>query len=417
MGQSFLSTWWINSFIFLPEMKALAVFTVLSAIVIIFHIFDKRLFYTFKDWKTIGEYFESRCDKKCASLISLLNSVVTAVFRLIIVLLIGNTIIKQILVAGNSNMVIIVLAAIVAIYVIMGGIKAELYAQFIQATILIGFLIYLSIALFSGNASGVSLDTGFIFGGNPRWSTLVIGLPIFTFWCWGLDQASLQKMVSAGSIDEVKRGYLFSFIFILLAIVGISFLFISQKSVTSKSITDWLMSSLLTQGLFLIMVVIAIMGTLAAVFNSVTLAISFDFSKIFRKSEDQKDAILKARMLTGFLFMYVALLVSSIGRYESTSYYFLLGFMLQVSALITAAFFSTVLWKSIDANSVLTGIWSGLVLMVGYAVGMLLLGEGDLWGVFSIYSGIEFSLFVFLGTLFASFLAKILKRNYATIIK
>lgn len=158
---------------------------------------------------TLPEYFEKRFNRTFKLFLSALYIFCNIFLRLIIILIAGSVIISTISSIDAYSFLVFFLI-ITGIYIITGGLLAEIYVNIILLSFIILGAIGLSVwIIYQGNGinfyryvslSNLQEATNFTF------PNLIIGL----FWFWCADQFIVQKILSIRNISFARKATLFS---------------------------------------------------------------------------------------------------------------------------------------------------------------------------------------------------------------
>lgn len=141
-------------------------------------------------------------------------------------------IIKLIMPETDLQLIIIIFAVIAASYTIPGGLSSAINAEIIQAAILILGSIMLTILCFMQGgdyftnlfASGdISLKLIRPLADNATpWLGLIVGMPITGLYFWANNQTLVQRVLSAKSIEEGRKGVIFTGFLTMLTLIIIA---------------------------------------------------------------------------------------------------------------------------------------------------------------------------------------------------
>ncbi|MFH1196216.1 MAG: hypothetical protein V1720_10910 [bacterium] len=317
---------------------------------------------------TLPEYFEKRFNRSCKYFISSLYVFSNMFFRLLVILIAGNILIN--FVTGvDAYFSLLFFMVITSIYLIIGGLQAEIYVGIIQ----IVFIAVVSISLFvwllsqnGGLGEGVSNFSFLSYHESTTKSffsipEIVIGIPILAFWFYCTDQVIIQKVLSAGSSKSIRKASvvsgLFQFIPLLVFILpGITLTALSPNLISDQQTLAIFGGGFLPQifqgGLFITIAAILI-ASFAGLFNSTTILITFDFYRSIKPEASDRKLVLVGRLTIMILLCCSILLVPL-----SQSLTLELGITLLKSfsfmiALVVAVFLVGLLNKKIDAVSAL----------------------------------------------------------------
>src|SRR2546430_3278170 len=132
----------------------------------------------------------------------------------------------------------VILIVITGLYTILGGLRAVIYTEVMQAIVLIAgsaALAFLGLNAVGGwSGLHARLPADFFSMWKPAnhpdfpWTGVVFGAPILGIWYWCTDQHIVQRVLAAKSITQARAGTIFAgylkilpvFIFVLPGVVA-----------------------------------------------------------------------------------------------------------------------------------------------------------------------------------------------------
>lgn len=346
---------------------------------------------------TIPGYLERRFDRRSSIYFSFITIIGNIFLDAAAALYTGALILKIIFPDVDTMYVIWIMAGIAGFYTIVGGLSSAIYADIIHTIVLIVGSIFL--AFFCLNEIGGwdefmrRFDDGVwmslirpVDDPTMPWIAIVVSLPILGFYFWGNNQVMVQRVLSAKSIDQGRKGvlfvafiYLFTlFIFIMPGIIarGINLFGIDLPSeiisgdalrntfnVNTNEVYPRLILRLMPvgmMGLILAAMVSALTSALSATLNSVSTLFTMDF---YRKINPKADSLKLVRVgqITSFVVLVIAVLWAPlIGRFASlVSYY--QEFISYLAPPIVSAFLLGLFWKRSNAHGAFAGLMVGLL--------------------------------------------------------
>jgi len=345
---------------------------------------------------TIPGYLERRYDRRSSIYFSFITIIGNVFLDAAAALYTGALILKVIFPEVDTIYVIWIMAAIAGFYTIVGGLSSAIYADIIHTIVLIIGSIFL--AFFCVHTIGGwdefmhRFDDGVWMSlirpaNDPTmpWIAILISLPILGFYFWGNNQVMVQRVLSAKSIDQGRKGvlfvafiYLFTlFIFIMPGIIarGINLFGVELPkniisgdtlrnvyNVNTNEVYPRLIMKLMPvgmMGLILAAMVSALTSALSATLNSVSTLFTMDFyRKMNPKADSQK--LVRVGQITSFVVLIIAVLWSPmIGRFASlVSYY--QEFVSYLAPPIVSAFLLGLFWKRSNAHGAFAGLMVGI---------------------------------------------------------
>jgi len=345
---------------------------------------------------TIPGYLERRYDRRSSVYFSFITIIGNVFLDAAAALYTGSLILKVIFPEVDTMYVIWIMAGIAGFYTIVGGLSSAIYADIIHTAVLIIGSIFL--AVFCVNEIGgwdtfmQRFDDGVWMSlirpaNDPTmpWIAILISLPILGFYFWGNNQVMVQRVLSAKSIDQGRKGvlfvafiYLFTlFIFIMPGIIarGINLFGLeipkeiisgdvlrSVHNVNTNEVYPRLIMKLMPvgmMGLILAAMISALTSALSATLNSVSTLFTMDFYRRMNKNADSKQ-LVKVGQITSFIVLIIAVLWAPlIGKFASlVSYY--QEFISYLAPPIVSAFLLGLFWKRSNSHGAFAGLMLGL---------------------------------------------------------
>ena len=346
---------------------------------------------------TIPGYLERRFDRRSSVYFSFITIIGNVFLDAAAALYTGALILKIIFPEVDTMYVIWIMAAIAGFYTIIGGLSSAIYADIIHTVVLIVGSVFL--AFFCLNEIGgwdvfmQRFDNGVWMSlirpsNDPTvpWYAILVSIPILGIYFWGNNQVMVQRVLSAKSIDQGRKGvlfvgfiYLFTlFVFILPGVIarGINLFGIelpteiisgsalrSTFGVDSNEVYPRLIMRLMPvgmMGLILAAMVSALTSALSATLNSVSTLFTMDFyRRINPKADSQK--LVRVGQITSFVVLIIAVLWAPlIGKFSSlVSYY--QEFMSYLAPPIVGSFLLGLFWKRSNSHGAFFGLMFGLL--------------------------------------------------------
>jgi SSS family solute:Na+ symporter len=295
------------------------------------------------------------------------------------------------------------LVVITGLYTVVGGMKAVLWTEGVQAPLLlIGAAIILIVgldriggmdALRAANADTISMwrplsttpETqgfpGFLFDpSDTPWLGVMLASPILGLWYWCTDQYIVQRVLAAKDLKQARRGAIFAgylklfpiFIFLIPGMIAVAL----QKAgapgfaeMTSPDQAFPLLASYLLpeglRGLVLAGMLAALMSSLASLFNSTATLFTVDFYKRLRPQSSEPHLVNVGRLATVVVVLAGIAWIPIMQRIGGGQLYSSLQLMQAMLApSIAAVFMLGILSKHVTPSS---GLWG---LLAGFAAGL-----------------------------------------------
>ena len=317
-----------------------------------------------------------------------------------------------------SGALLIVL--ITGAYTILGGLRAVIYTDALQAFVLIIGSITITITGLIKIGGWDNLITGvgsshfnmFLPADHPEfpWIGMVFAPPIIGIWYWCTDQYIVQRVLSAQNETQARRGTIFAgylkllpiFMFFIPGLIAYAMSNSGQLNYTSSDqVFPTLVRELLPSGMRGLVaggLLAALMSSLSSVFNSCSTLFTIDIYKKLNPNASEKKLVFIGRIataiivITGILWIPLMKVVSSGGLYK-----YLQSVQAYIAPPIAAVFLLGIFWSRINSKGALAALISG------FSAGMIRLGLeinksslSGFWYNFADLNFLYFAIFSFL---------------------
>jgi SSS family solute:Na+ symporter len=366
---------------------------------------------------TTPEFLEKRFDSSLRKPFAII-SIIIYIFTKISVSLFAGGILFYKLFGLNIYTSAIMIVLFTGLYSVLGGATAVMKTHVFQAIILIVGAVLLTIfglkavGGFAGLKDKLPPDFFNMFKppSDPDypWTGVIFGAPIIAFWYWITDQYFIQKILSAKSINEARRGSLFAALLkvtpiFILVLPGLIAAVLFQNVKGDEAYTSLLTANILPlgiKGIVLAGILAAIMSSLASVFNTVAVLITNDFYRVNNPKASDRELVLVGRLATTCIVILAIICVPLVKLINSQVYLYLQSLQGYISPPITAVFLWGFILKKVNAKAAIT------TLIVGESIGLFRLLLEMVYGASmngsSIFSALvninflHFSIFLFL---------------------
>ena len=279
-----------------------------------------------------------------------------------------------------SGALLIVL--ITGAYTILGGLRAVIYTDALQAIVLIlGSMTITIIGLFKiGGWNNLVESVGsshfnmFLPADHPNfpWIGMVFAPPIIGIWYWCTDQYIVQRVLSAQNETQARRGTIFGaylkllpiFMFFIPGLIAFAMTKSGQLSYdSSDQVFPTLVRELLPSGMRGLVaggLLAALMSSLSSVFNSCSTLFTMDIYKKLKPKSSEKKLVVVGRIATGIIvisgILWIPLMkvVSSGGLYQ-----YLQSVQAYIAPPIAAVFLLGIFWNRINSRGALAALVGG----------------------------------------------------------
>lgn len=269
-------------------------------------------------------------------------------------------------------------------YTVFGGLRAVLYTDLLQVFVLIGGAVAICIAglseLGGWSALNAHLEPTAMRLWRPSddpnfpWTGIAFGAPILGIWYWCTDQFIVQRVLSARSMTQARRGTLFAgylklsplFLFVLPGMIAASLVAAGKLELSDPDqALPTLVSALLPSGLRGLVIaglLAALMSSLSSVFNSCSTLITWDVYKKLRPNTPDKKLVRVGQVATLGLVGCGLLWVPLMKNISGQLYTYLQSVQAYISPPIAAVFLVGLLWRRANAKGAIASLATGFVL-------------------------------------------------------
>jgi SSS family solute:Na+ symporter len=330
---------------------------------------------------TMPEFIEKRYDARSRKIFTFISIVVYLFTKISVTLFAGGILFYKIF-GLNIYASAIIIVLMTGIYSVVGGSYAVMKTQIVQGFMMLAGALLLTI--FGLNEVGgfaalqeklpVDYFTMFKPMDHPDfpWTGIIFGAPIIAFWYWCADQYIVQRVLSARSIDDARRGSLLAaflkitpiFILVLPGLIAYA-LFPGLQG--DEAYPVLIASNILpvgVKGFVLAALLAAIMSSLASVFNSTASLITNDFYKPRHPKASEEKLVLVGRLTTMIIVVTAILGVPLVKLISSQLYLYMQSIQANISPPITAVFIFGLFMKKVNAKGAL---WT---LIIGESIGI-----------------------------------------------
>jgi len=376
----------------------MANFEILAALILILFGWVFVPFYLRTGVYTMPEFLEKRYNRACRDYLSVVSILAYIITKISLIIFAGALVFEVLGIPFWTGAVITVVAT--GFYTVLGGLKAVIYTDMVQAFILIIGTAGISIfGLYQLGGWGEMINTISMAAqteGNPPvdqffnlwrpmedteypWTGMLFGAPILGVWYWCTDQFIVQRALSAKDINNARKGALFAgylkllpvFLFFIPGVIAyalmqkgmISYSMDNADSALPTLITEFLPSGL--KGLAIAGLLAALMSSLSSAFNSSSTLLTIDFYQKYKPDASEKDLVRFGRLAT------VVLVILSLGWIPFMDalmgggiFHYLQSIQAYISPPIAAVFLLGLFFKWINARGAIVTLWTGFAIGV-----------------------------------------------------
>ena len=367
---------------------------------------------------TMPEFLERRYSPAARWYLSVI-SVIGYVLTKISVTIYAGGVVFETLMGINFWTGALVVVVVTGVYTVLGGLRAVVYTDLLQAVVLIvGASTVTILGLAELGGWRVMVETagdGFFDMWKPMsdpdfpWTGIAFGAPIIAVWYWCTDQFIVQRALSARGIDDARRGTIFAgflkqlplFLFVVPGVIAYC---LSQSGKLELASSDQALPALVVallpagfRGLVVAGLLAALMSSLSSVFNSCSTLITIDIYKKLHPGVSERRLVLVGQTATIGLVGLGLLWIPLMQNISGTLYQYLQSVQGYISPPITAVFLLGLFWKRLNAQGAIASLAVGFVLGMGRLVAEL--NKDSLSGLLYTFADINFmhvAIFLFL---------------------
>ena len=332
---------------------------------------------------TMPEFLEKRFDARSRWVLSIFSIIAYVLTKISVTIYAGGIVVSALLGidfwTGALSTVILT-----GIYTILGGMRAVVYTETLQAIVLIigaACLTFIGLDAVGGwNSMVQTVTPEYLDMWRPAtdpdfpWPSLLVTSTIVGIWYWCTDQYIVQRTLAARNIKEGRRGTIFGALLKLLPVFlflvpGIIALTLKMRGELHWDSPDEafpvLMSNLLPSGLRGLVaagLLAALMSSLASVFNSCSTLFTVDIYKKLRPNTPEKQLVRTGQIATGFIVIIGIIWIPIMANISGVLYEYLQSVQSYIAPPITAVFIMGIFYKRINATGAFVTLITGLVI-------------------------------------------------------
>ena len=334
---------------------------------------------------TMPEFLQRRYDARVRLHFALLTLFLNIFVDSAGVLYSGSLVCQLLFPAWPLWLIVALLAGTAGLYTTLGGLRAVIYTEAVQAVVLMLGALMISIGAFSqaGGWHAVmrGVDPAAISlirpAGDPGvpWPGLLLGIPLLGFYYWCTNQSIVQRMLSAKNIDHARWGALFAGllklpVLFLIVLPGTCALLLFPKLPRPDLVYPNLILKLLPAGIVGLVVagfIAATMVSIASMLNSASTLITMDVIKQFSPNLSDRQVVRIGRISTAALLVVAVAWAPQIQLFPSLWQY-LQAVLAYAVPPVVALFLVGMFWRGANADgaavTLILGSLSGFALFM-----------------------------------------------------
>lgn len=347
---------------------------------------------------TMPEFLEKRFDARSRWVLSIFSIVAYVLTKISVTIYAGGVVVSALL-GIDFWTGAIATVILTGIYTVLGGMRAVVYTETLQAVLLVlgaAVLTYLGLEKVGGWGSLVeTVKPEYLNMWRPPsdpdfpWPSLVISSTIVGIWYWCTDQYIVQRALTAKNIKEGRRGTIFGAVMklmpvFLFLIPGVIALALKMRGELQWDSPDEafpvLMSNVLPSGLRGLVaagLLAALMSSLASVFNSVSTLFTVDIYKKLRPNTPEKKLVRTGQLATVVVVLIGIIWIPIMANISGVLYEYLQSVQSYIAPPITAVFLLGIFHKRINGLGAYATLIMGIIVAAIRIVLELIKGDLD----------------------------------------
>lgn len=374
-------------------------YNLMAVFVMIFFAMFFLPFYIKSGIFTIPEYLGRRFDDRSRLYFSFITILGNIFLDAAAALYTGALILNMLFPGIDLFYIILGMAIVAGSYTVVGGLSSIINADVVQSVILIVGSIVLSCFCFESIGGWENFMNHFHEGvwlklirplDDPTvpWPGLLFGVTILSFYFWGNNQVMVQRVLSARSVDEGRKGVLFVgflYMFTLFLIImpgiiarGIDLFGVGDVlpyniisgnelknlyGINTDEVYPRLILKLLPTGvigLIIAAMISALTSTLSATLSSVATLFTMDFYPRLVKN-GRPGNLVRVGQIASFVALVIAVVWAPfIQKFDSLVGYYQ-EMVSYIAPPVVGAFLLGLFWKRANAQGAFSGLMFGLV--------------------------------------------------------
>lgn len=335
---------------------------------------------------TMPEFLEKRFDARSRWILSVFSIVAYVLTKISVTIYAGGVVVSALL-GIDFWTGAIATVVLTGIYTVLGGMRAVVYTETLQAVILVIGAAALTVIGLDNVGGWESMKQTVTpeylnmwrSASDPDfpWPSLLIASTITGIWYWCTDQYIVQRALTAKNIKEGRRGTIFGALLKLLPVFLFLIPGVIALTLKMRGELEWdspdqafpvLMSNLLPSGLRGLVaagLLAALMSSLASVFNSCSTLFTVDIYKKLRPNTPEKKLVRTGQIATVIVVIIGIIWIPIMANISGVLYEYLQSVQSYIAPPITAVFLLGIFHKRINAQGAF------VTMVVGFIVGAL----------------------------------------------
>jgi len=331
---------------------------------------------------TMPEFLEKRFDARSRWVLSIFSIAAYVLTKISVTIYAGGVVVSALL-GIDFWTGAIATVILTGIYTVLGGMRAVVYTETLQAVLLIlgaAVLTFIGLDKVGGWESMTeTLKPEYFNMWRPAtdpdfpWPSLLITSTIVGIWYWCTDQYIVQRALTAENIKEGRRGTIFGatlkllpvFLFLIPGMIALTLKMRGELHWDSPDQAfPVLMSNLLPSGLRGLVaagLLAALMSSLASVFNSCSTLFTVDIYKKLRPNTPEKKLVRTGQLATVIVVIIGIIWIPIMANISGVLYEYLQSVQAYIAPPITAVFLLGIFYKRINGTGAFATLIMGVV--------------------------------------------------------
>jgi SSS family solute:Na+ symporter len=331
---------------------------------------------------TMPEFLEKRFDHRSRWILSVFSIAAYVLTKISVTIYAGGVVVSALL-GIDFWTGAIATVVLTGIYTVLGGMRAVIYTEAIQAVVLVigaAVLTLIGLDQIGGWESMKETVTPEYLNmwrsaSDPDfpWPALFISSTIVGIWYWCTDQYIVQRALTAKNLQEGRRGTIFGALLKLLPVFLFLIPGVIALTLKMRGELNWdspdeafpvLMSNLLPSGLRGLVaagLLAALMSSLASVFNSCSTLFTVDIYKKLRPNTPEKQLVKTGQIATLVVVVIGIIWIPIMSNISGVLYEYLQSVQSYIAPPITAVFLMGIFNKRINAKGAYITLVFGLI--------------------------------------------------------
>ena len=356
-------------------------YNLISVIVMVFFAWFLLPFYIKSKIYTIPEFLEKRFSVHSRYYFSAITIIVNIFLDAAGSLYAAAMVMKLVFPEVSLLVLAVVFALIVAAYTIPGGLSAAIRVDLMQGIfLLVGAIVLTYYASVNGGADYVRelISSGDLMmklvrpSDDPSvpWLGMIVGIPVLGLFFWGNNQQLVQRVLTAKSVDEGRKGVLLVgfltvitlFIIIIPGVMSVKlFPGLPKPDMVYPNMIMKLLPNALI-GFMMAAMVAALTSSLSGLLNSVATLFTMDFYSKMSPKSSSKNKVIVGRIVSMIVLIIAVLWAPQIGKRFGTLLKYYQEMLSIMAPPIVAAFILGIFWKRANAKGAFIGLLAGIAL-------------------------------------------------------